>query len=249
MPSLNFVILIGGPGKVAACDAEHDQTWKNYIAPIQVEMNHKISLPGERVQWWVYAPAYRERWLDDSKAKATQIQRKEVAAIRALHANDYLDRIRNAALSAGAAFKALEQPQDFWVELSRLPDGSLSRLWYIGHASDLGLMLKLIHDVHDVPCSPLANVADMILRKDIANNESLIGRKFDKHGQPSKFLGCTTRAFAEQWRNTFHVTAEGATAKIDFSVTNRPSKIADVIERLEKSEPTTGWTSFPSAGR
>jgi hypothetical protein len=247
MPSLNFIILIGGPGKIASCDPAHDQTWKNYIAPIQVAVRkEKIVAPGERLHWWVYAPAYRERWDDDSKARATQTQRKEVAAIRALHANDYLDRIQRAASGAGASFKALEKPNDFWVELGKLPDGSVSRVWYIGHASMDGLMLKLIHFG---ACSPGADRDhDMIPLNAIRKNEPLVGRKLYRHGQPSKFLGCTTRAFAEQWRNVFKLTAEGATAKIDFSVTNRPSKV-EIIERLEKSEPTTGWTAFPAGAQ
>ena len=63
----NFIVLIGGPGTFEPCDNQHDQTWSNYIVPIQVATSHKqVHLsPGEVMQWWVYAPAYRERWADD----------------------------------------------------------------------------------------------------------------------------------------------------------------------------------------
>ena len=63
----NFVVLIGGPGTFEPCDRVHDQTWSNYVVPIQIAMKDKQlnQAPGEKVHWWVYAPAYRERWDDD----------------------------------------------------------------------------------------------------------------------------------------------------------------------------------------
>jgi hypothetical protein len=31
-----FVVLIGGPGLFKGCDKAHDQSWTNYIVPVQL---------------------------------------------------------------------------------------------------------------------------------------------------------------------------------------------------------------------
>ena len=35
-PTKRFIILIGGPTVFMRCDKEHDQTWSNYIVPMQI---------------------------------------------------------------------------------------------------------------------------------------------------------------------------------------------------------------------
>lgn len=250
-----FIVLIGGPGKFVPCDREHDETWTNYIVPIQVatKADQLDMAPGETLLWWVYGPAYRERWDDDSAVvkdpkldkghNLIESRQKAIDKIESSGATDYLDRIKKMAGTVHASFKTLETPDDFWKELNALPDGAVNRLWYIGHASPSGLMLKL---THDESCAPAANKADMILVEDIAKNSGMVSRKMKAKGKPSKFYGCFTEKFAEQWNTVFGTAAEGAINKIDFGVTDRPSDIPQVLPRLEHSKPDTGWTPFPA---
>ena len=252
----NFIILIGGPGTFEPCDREHDQTWSNYITPIQVATQEKQleQTKGEQIQWWVYAPAYRERWSDDvADVKDPKIDRgrnlldsrqTSIDKVKASGARDYLDRIKRFASTVNAQFKAIESPAAFWAELGSVPNGSVSRLWYIGHASESGLMLKLIHaEVNGVACQPAAAATDMINIGDISKNSGLIAQKLSKKGKPSKFYGCHTKAFAEQWSRVFKVTAEGALRKIDFGLVDQPSSIKKVLPRLEDK---ADWKTFPS---
>jgi hypothetical protein len=250
-----FIVLIGGPGKFAPCDREHDETWTNYIVPIQVAtQSDQLDLaPGEALQWWVYAPAYRERWEDDTTVvkdpkldkgrNLIDSRQKGIDKVTSSGASDYLDRIKKMAASVHASFKALETPDDFWTELNALPESSISRLWYIGHASGDGLMLKLIHNS---ACAPAANTSDMILVEDIAKHAGTVSKKMKTKGKPSKFYGCFTEKFAEQWNTVFGTAAEGAIKKIDFGVTDRPSDIKQLLPRLEQSNPDTGWTRLPA---
>ena len=250
-----FIVLIGGPGKFAPCDREHDETWTNYIVPIQVATKaDQLDLaPGETLQWWVYAPAYRERWEDDTAVVSdpkvdkgrylVESRQKAINKVTSSGATDYLDRISKMAAAMHASFKALETPGDFWSALNALPESSVSRLWSIGHASSKGLMLKLIHDDS---CGPAANTSDMILVADIAKNSGTVSKKMKAKGKPSKFYGCYTESFAEQWNTVFGQAAEGAINKIDFSVVDRPSDIDEVLPRLEQSNSDTGWTRLPA---
>lgn len=63
-PTKRFIILIGGPCVFKACDKEHDQTWSNYIVPLQLAAQKGFY--ERRIYWLVYEPPYRSRWLDDS---------------------------------------------------------------------------------------------------------------------------------------------------------------------------------------
>jgi hypothetical protein len=245
-----FIVLIGGPGKFEACDREHDQTWSNYIVPIQVATkDRQLELTAdEDVQWWIYAPAYRERWTDDVAAvKSSSLDRgrhlldsrqKSVDKVTSSGASDYLDRIKRYAGTVNAGFLAIESPADFWKRLGEQADGSVTRLWYVGHASAAGLMLKL---QHDKDCNAGAADADMIKIQDISTKSPLITSKLAKKGKPSKFYGCHTQTFAEQWNSLFGAAAEGAIRKIDFGLVDQPSKTKEVLKRLEKQ---SDWTSY-----
>jgi hypothetical protein len=246
----HFIILVGGPGTFESCDRAHDQTWKNYIVPIQVAVQNKqlAATAAETMQWWVYAPAYSERWTDDLKDTANaKLDRgkelldsrgRDIANVRRANASDYLDRIARMAKSSKASFKALNSVGDFWKELQALPDRSVSRLWYIGHASSKGLMLKLMHDSS---CAPAAQPSDMILVSDLATNSGLISAKLAAKPGASKFYGCYTKDFAEQWNTRFGSATEGTTTKIDFGLIDAPSKIKEVLPRLEAG---TDWRRF-----
>jgi hypothetical protein len=251
----NFIVLIGGPGTFESCDREHDQTWTNYIVPIQVATEKKQLDIGanEVLHWWVYGPAYDERWVDDvadtSDPKAPNrgqnlidSRKKAVDSVIAKGATSYLDRIKRVAGSAGATFREIKKPQDFWDELKALPDKSVSRVWYIGHASANGLMLKLVHRSSD--CAPAAAPGDMITVADISSNAPSVASKMITKGKASKFYGCFTESFATEWNKLFSVTTEGAVSKIDFGVIDRESKIEKIMPRLEQSKPDTKWKTI-----
>jgi hypothetical protein len=251
----NFVVLIGGPGTFEPCDRIHDQTWSNYVVPIQIATKEAQidRAPGEVMHWWVYAPAYRDRWADDvSDVQNPALDRgrelldnrqKAINKVKDSGAKNYLDRIAKFSGAVKARYTEVESPADFWKRLGALPAGSVTRLWYIGHASPNGLMLKLMHtEIDGAACQPAAADADMIYIEDIGKNSSLISRALSKNGRPSKFYGCHTKAFAEQWNSVFSVGAEGAIRKIDFTLIDQPSTINHVLPRLEGK---AGWQSFP----
>ncbi len=247
----HFIILIGGPGTFESCDRDHDKTWKNYIVPIQVAVTKKqlAVSAGETMQWWVYAPAYAERWVDDvadignsklDRGKELLDSRgRDISNVRASQATDYLDRIKRMAKSSNASFKALKSVDDFWTELQALPDHSVSRLWYIGHASEKGLMLKLVHDSKS--CAPAAQASDMVMVTDLATRSGLIASKLAAKPDTSKFYGCFTKGFAEQWNTRFGSATEGTTTKIDFGLIDSASKIVPILPRLEAG---TDWKRF-----
>jgi hypothetical protein len=252
----NFIVLIGGPGTFEPCDHQHDQTWSNYIVPIQVATSHKqVNLsPGETLHWWVYAPAYRERWdadvADTNNPKLDRgsnlldSRQKSLQKVKSSGAVNYLDRIKKFAGTVKAHYKEIETPDDFWKQLGAVASGSVSRLWYIGHASPGGLMLKLMHtDQNGVACEPVAAEADMIKLQDIGKHSNIISKALAKRGKPSKFYGCYTKTFAEQWNKLFSVGAEGAVSRIDFGLIDAPSTIKKVLPRLERG---AGWQQYPA---
>jgi len=242
----NFVVVIGGPGTYKGCDPEHDQTWSNYIVPIQVATKNRLlnKDPNEIIHWFVYAPAYNDRWNDDSSSPPINpalAENRKAKADRIIYqgSSSYMNRIENIAANLGIRFKKISKPQDIWTGLAAFPDNSVSRVWYIGHASDAGFMLKIGHNAN---CDANANRSDMLFTTSIRSNYNLIKNKIIKRsGKISKFLGCYTNEFAMVWSSTFEVTAEGAKKKIDFGVTDRPSTEFDIIKRLQHSNADTGW--------
>lgn len=253
-----FIVLIGGPGIFQACDREHDQTWRNYIVPVQLafQSNQVELAEGEQAEWWVYAPAYRERWADDNAAvkdakldkgrNLIESRQKAIDSVLSKHSKDYLDRIETMASSVKASFVALEKPDDFWNGLKALPDKSVSRIWYIGHARNDALMLKLIHfDRDGTRCIAGGDPTDEIPVSDIAKWSGTIAKKLTSNGKDSRFYGCHTKAFAEQWNSVFGMATDGAVNKIDFGVTDRASD-KPILPRLETSNPDTNWTTFPA---
>ncbi|WP_187409161.1 hypothetical protein [Saccharophagus sp. K07] len=158
--------------------------------------------------------------------------------------HNYMHRIKSLAIENGITYKGLRTPGDFWRYLDSMPDASITRVWYSGHASGNELMLSL---THNEACGSAAFKRDTIPLEQILDNKSL-ARKFVKPSNfVSKFYGCYTIHFAELWHKVFGVPAAGATNKIDFGVVNRPSNIVDVMERIEKSPTSEGnpnWRIF-----
>ncbi len=254
--SKNFIILIGGPSRFQSCDKQHDQTWLNYVVPPQIAAQKRDYTlePGEKVHWCVYMPPYEFRWYDDStitKEESRQsdgawlhsIRKKAADKVRSTGATTYLHRILMIAGGLGIAYKGIPTPKGFWDYLASFPKGSINRVWYFGHASGYGLMLAL---THDAACSAGAHNEDMIWTKDLHLQSHLADRFVPGTKQASRFYGCYTNQFAEEWHKTFKVPTEGAQSKIDFGVVNRPSTVPSVLKRIEStptSEGDPGWTN------
>ena len=253
----NFVILIGGPGLFKGCDKAHDQNWTNYIVPLQLAAQRNLynKQADESVHWVLYEPPYRNRWLDDSVITPKEQQeddgynlhsiRKAAAdKLLAKGASSYINRIQMIANTHGIKYKGINKPDEFWGYLQSLSDNSITRVWYSGHASPDGLMLAL---AHDKVCRAIAFDKDMIKNSEILKRSSL-KKKFRKTSNlVSKFYGCYTEEFAKEWNSVFGVSAAGAKKAIDFGVIDRPSNIANVMERIEKT-PTLigapGWKEY-----
>jgi len=253
-----FIILIGGPSKFLGCDKEHDQTWNNFIVPMQLAGQRNLYARGtdEQIVWLVHEPSYQFRWSDDSVIDATEQKqddgywlhsnRKKAAdtVVSEKGATNYINRIKMIANSVKASYQGISKPDDFWNYIKSCPTGSISRVWYCGHASGLGLMLAL---GHDPICRASSKTVDMILAENIIKYSSLQNRFQTHTTKSSKFYGCYTRAFALAWNQVFGVPTEGATNKIDFSTINGNSNIPDILKRIEQTPTSKGnpdWNSF-----
>ena len=254
---LNFIILIGGPGLFVGCDKKHDQSWRNYFVPMQLAAMNNIykKLADETVHWVVYEPAYRERWNDDSVITSDEKKQDDgynlhsirlAAANKVLKtkANSYLHRIQVVAKELGITYKGIQKPAEFWAYLTAQPNESISRTWYSGHASGKGLMLSLTHDA----CEAVAKTEDMVMAASIKGNAALASKFSKKSTLLSKFYGCYTKDFAQNWHEVFGVPTAGAINKIDFSVVDSPTIGSDdLLTRIEKtptSQGATGWTEI-----
>ena len=251
----NFIILLGGPGKFMGCDKAHDQTWKNYIVPIQLAAQKKLfnKQPNENIHLLVYEPYYRDRWDDDLNITKKELgqsdgfwlhstRQKAAQKVNKDGAQNYLHRIKQIAHKHNIKYVGLNKKDDFWTYIKSLPNASISRVWFSGHAAPDGLMLGLFHDSS---CGARSKVSETIMVADI---DSSVAAKFDTNTKtPSKFFGCYTYKFAKKWHNVYKVPTEGAVNKIDFGSIDRPSTISNILERIEKT-PTkhgpTQWTKF-----
>ena len=247
----NFVILIGGPGLFKGCDKAHDQRWSNYIVPLQLAALDNLykKQANEVIHWVLYEPPYRNRWQDDSvitKEEKLQDDGKNLHTIRkaaadkllATGASSYIERIKMMANSLGIRYKGINRPSEFWRYLETLENNSISRVWYSGHASGDGLMLALLHE--PTTCKAGASPNDMLLVDDI-NDRVMLRKKFATAStQVSKFFGCFTQRYAQTWSGVFGVSAAGAKSKIDFGVVDKPSSIANIMARIEKTPTSKG---------
>ena len=256
----NFIILIGGPGLFKGCDKAHDQTWTNYIVPVQLAAKRDLYSKGanEKVHWVVYEPPYKNRWFDDSvisKKEKQQddgynlhsIRKTATDRVKARQAKNYLHRFQQIANELNITYHGISKPSEFWDYLAKMKDKSISRVWYSGHASATSLMLGLMHNSS---CKAAAMNKDRIFVTQISSYKNLAG-KFITPGKLSKFYGCNTAEFAKEWKKVFKVNAAGAHGTINFGVVDKPSAIADVLSRIENSIPgvgepggPAGWTNY-----
>jgi hypothetical protein len=254
----NFVILIGGPGLFMGCDKAHDQRWSNYIVPVQLAASNNWykKQANEVVHWVLYEPPYRNRWLDDSVITSEEklqddgrslhsIRKAAADKLIGMGASSYINRIQTMANSLGIRYKGINRPAEFWRYLESLEDNSISRVWYSGHASKEGLMLALSHD--SATCRAVASQNDMLFIRRLEKNSVPFKKIARSSTQVSKFYRCYTQGYAEAWNKLFGVSAAGAKSKIDFGVVDRPSSIANIMERIEKTPTSIGdpeWTVY-----
>jgi hypothetical protein len=256
MSQRHFVILIGGPGLFIDCDPKHDKTWKNYVVPVQVAAMNKLYKleDGEIVHWVVFEPPYRNRWTDDSNISTWEwfeqlffdrelheVRKKAADNVIAKGSTSYLASMQLFAKANGIQYHGIERPDDFWAELEKLPDGSITRVWYSGHAAPAGLMLSLAHD------SACAAISTHLIRVESIGGHAHLEKKFVAGSTvASEFYGCGTRDFAKKWYETFKVPAAGSTSAVTFAEIGRSG--GDLLERI-RTTPTPqgspGWTTFP----
>jgi hypothetical protein len=210
----------------------------------------------ETVHWVVYEPSYRDRWLDDSvitKAEAKQsdgywlhsIRKGATDNVKSKGATSYIHRIKMIAASNGITYKGISTPKEFWNYLDTFPKNSISRVWYSGHASADGLFLALDHDSS---CKAVALLTDIVKMSDIKANKKIADKFNTGTTTPSKFYGCYTNGFANEWNNIFGVPAEGAVNKVDFGSLDRPSHIKNILERIQQTPTSKGspdWKTYP----
>ncbi len=225
----NFVIISGGPGTYDPKDPEHDKAWSSYVD--SVLLKSKDSSSGkikqfwgsdEEVHWLIYKPAYEDRWTDDVNESRTVIGQVKKTKCDSKDCTSYVDLLTWRAKQRGWTLHWLSEGDDIWDILAGFKKGSISRLWYYGHAS-YDLWLALRHDDH----TPVAPISDAIFKlSDISTNKKLKDR-FEK--APSSydserihlFHGCNTDSFAKEWSDVFHVWTEGAAGTIQFGGVHR----------------------------
>jgi hypothetical protein len=224
-------------------------------------------LDKERVHWLVFAPAYRKRWLDDIKITSSEKKqygwftadtwlhrhrKKTAEAVKTKRgpkgkpATSYLVRISQICAQNNLVYQPIEKPDDFWNYLARLEDGSISRIWYCGHAAGSGLFLDLHHNIPDTQCT--ARSSHIVSVNDIQNHSSTIKPKIAVDTvKTSEFYGCYTSIFAQKWNEQFEVTTEGAANKITFQAIHKGDPTKNVLQRL-KTQPTNSgspnWQRF-----
>jgi len=135
----NFVVLIGGPGLFKGCDKAHDQSWTNYIVPVQLAAQKNLykKQSSEVVHWVLYEPPYKNRWHEDSII--TDKEKKEIDGyhlhsirkaaadkILAKGATSYINRIRMIANANGIIYKGINKPDEFWNYLQSMVHSSIT---------------------------------------------------------------------------------------------------------------------------
>lgn len=216
----NFIVISGGPGLYQPCDKKnHDTGWSNYLDNILLlAANNKFPIQRDEMVWWfVYKPSYEERWNDDIINK-----RKSVDDIKKKGSNSYVHHIERRALKYHWNLHWITEADGLWKKSITFRD-KISRIWYFGHARQ-DLWLSLLHD----NCDAIEPIRKAIIYRSQIRLHSKLKSKFlnsssyDENSS-SRFYGCNTSKFAEQFSKTFGVYAEGAEGTVDFQKTHSSS--------------------------
>lgn len=210
----NFILISGGPGLYDDRDVEHDKSWANYVTPplLLTDTTAKRASfveSDEEVWWFIYKPAYVDRWNDDVAKK-----RSAAKVVKDKGFSSYVDLLEARAKSRGWKLRWLSSADDLWAKLKTFND-PISRVWYWGHAR-ADLWLTLAHSSASVAVAP--DAAAIITTSSITSNSSLKKRfQAGNSARVHRFVGCNTASFAQTWAATFGVWAEGFEGKVDFS--------------------------------
>jgi len=207
----NFILLSGGPGPFATKDVEHDKSWANYVTPPLLIKN--LAASDETITWMIYRKAYEDRWSSD-ESSSVSARKKAVEDVKKQGFTSYVDLLEARAKRNAWKLHWLGDAADFWTQLGKFPDQSISRLWYWGHArNDLWLTLTHLGDANASAAAPASS--EIITVASIDDTLSSRWATPDaKH--VCRFVGCNTRAFAERWTEAFDVWSEGVVGKVSF---------------------------------
>lgn len=148
-------------------------------------------------------------------------------------ATSYYHRIEQIAKDLEITLHSIDTPDAFWRYLASLEDGSITRVWYCGHAAGAGLMLDLAHDNN---CDAVSK--NVVRWNEISANAAL-KKKFAADAEDtSQFYGCYTDRFAQEWSTHFGHPSEGAVNKITFTAIYSSDGSKNVLERLQ-TKPTS----------
>ena len=259
--SKNFIILIGGPVLYHEDDPSHDKTWVNYVALMQKAARQGLyKLEGnEIVHWVVFEPPYASRWEEDSEytwdekveaffsdVELHKTRVKHAEAVKSKGARSYVHRIKQVATGLKIKYHGIQDLGGFWKYLATMPNGSINRVWYSGHASTGGLFVAAAHREYG-GCSgertPAVVATNLIPVSDITKHSHLAVKFNASTSKLSRFYGCNTAPFAEQWRNIFRVPAAGAKSKVNFkAITGRD--VLKTIETMATAAGTPRWTEY-----
>jgi len=214
----NFVLISGGPGPYDNRDIEHDQSWANYVTPVLLLTDTKAKRKAfveedEEVWWFVYKPAYERRWTEDSSS-SLEARKKAVKEVKDRGFTSYVDLIEGRAKERGWNLRWLVEADNLWTRLKTFSKGSISRIWYWGHARE-DLWLSVTHEPDTGRA--MAPDADEII--EISSIDSKLKNRFRKGDvdRMNRFIGCNTVKFAEAWAKAFDVWAEGVEGKVNFA--------------------------------
>lgn len=255
--SFNFVLLSGGPGPFDTRDVEHDKSWANYVDPPLLMATQKpFWNENERVWWFIYKPPYEERWTRDTASNATPMQRDHVARVRSKGFSSYVDLLEHRAKDRGWDLRWVDSGADVYRRLKTFSRGSISRVWYWGHARD-ALWLTVDHDAAGRALEP----ADTAVMK-AADIDATVARLFAPASdrRRSRFIGCNTNAYAEEFAKRLKTVTEGVIGKIDFGTVHTsggdPCLVGGAVVTgfnargvaLSSSEVSTMWGVCGGAG-
>lgn len=252
----NYVVpmQLAAQNKLYQLDKERVH-WLVFAPAYRKRWNDDINItPSEKKEYGVFGKdRYSGEW-DWYKAdtwlhhhrKQTAEAVKSKRGPKGKPATSYLVRISQICAQYHIVYQPVEKPDDFWNYLERLADGSISRIWYCGHAAGDGLFLDLHHSTHDALCR--ARSSNIVRTDEIKTYSSAIKPKIAADtGQTSEFYGCYTAGFAQKWNEQFEVATEGAVNKITFQAIYKGDPVKNVLQRL-KTQPTNAgspnWQIF-----
>jgi hypothetical protein len=246
----NCVIILAGPGRYNPKDKDHDQFWGNYYVAAQHLFNGPEPVPGRKpfkpitsllagecVHWLVYEKAYVERWQSDKDSKIEFLlgHVKDYKQGYLTRMEEYITIDLNGRKSKKIRHKyiSIDSYKDVWEALHKLPDRSLTRLYYFGHGGPAAFFLRWERDTPRPAEEILAHslmdrYSDWLARKAKPDDEQI-----------SRFYACNSEAWAMKWHEVTGLKSMGSTSTISFKDVRRD----DLLDGVEKT--ARSWINLP----